>query len=273
VASSGTAIDVCGTHIRWFDYWLKGTNNGIMNEPPVRIFVMGENVWRSENEWPLARTKYTKFYFHSDGAANSCSGDGKLTIDPPGEEKLDAYCYDPANPVPAKPGIIGPEIIMGAFDYQEIEKREDILVYTSEVLKSDIEVTGSVRIILYAASSAVDTDFTGRLVDVWPDGRAYNMADGIIRVAYRKSEWVAQPIIPGEIYEYSIDLGSTSNVFKTGHRMLVEISSSCFPKWDRNLNTGHHIGQDAEMKVASQRVFHDRDNPSHILLPLIPRTL
>jgi len=271
MASSGAIVDICGLHIRWFDYWLKGIDNGVMSEPPVRIFIMGDNIWRNENEWPLARTQYTKYYFHSDGKANSRNGDGGLSDQGPDEEPTDNFLYDPRNPVPAKPGSVGSGIIMGAIDFQDVEKRVDVLVYSSEILKSDLEVTGPIKLILYAATSAVDTDFTGKLVDVWPDGRSYNLVDGIIRACYRASEWEAKPIVPGKIYEYCIDLGATSIIFKAGHRIRVEVSSSSFPKWDRNLNTGHRIGQDAEMKVALQTIYHDRQYSSHVILPIIPK--
>jgi putative CocE/NonD family hydrolase len=263
IVSRGDSIDMTGTHIRWFDYWLKGIDNGIMDEPPIRIFVMGDNVWRDENEWPLARTVYTKYFFHSEGHANSLSGDGVLSIELPSEEQTDNYLYDPRNPVPTG-GV-------GAQDQREVEKREDILVYTSAPLETDIEVTGPIEIKLWAASSAVDTDFTGKLVDVYPSGKAFNVVEGIVRARYRESISESKLIEPEKVYEYSIDLCATSNVFKTGHMIRVEISSSSFPQWDRNLNTGHTIGQDAEMKVAVQTIYHNEQYPSHIVLPVIPR--
>jgi uncharacterized protein len=264
-ASSGESIDVTGKHIRWFDYWLKGIDNSVMNEPPVRIFIMGKNIWRDENEWPLARTKYTKYYFHSNGQANSRLGNGVLSTGLPDEEQPDIYLYDPGNPVTTNPP--GQEWM---FDQQELEKRTDILVYTSAPLETDIEVTGPIQIKLWAASLAVDTDFTGKLVDVWPNSKAYNLVDGIIRARYRLSVSEPKLIEPGRIYEYSINLGNTSNVFKAGHKIRVEISSSNFPRYDRNLNTGHPIGQDAEINVAEQAVYHDVKYPSYIVLPVIP---
>jgi len=251
--------------LRWFDRWLKGIQNGVDEEPPVRVFVMGENIWRNENEWPLARTRYTPFYFHSGGKANSRHGDGCLASTGPADEPFDSYIYDPRNPVPTH------EMGMGAYNQIEFENRNDMLVYTSAPLESALEVTGPVEIKLYAASSAEDTDFSGKLVDVWPDGKAYNIAEGILRAGYRESGTQFKPIIPDSIYEYSISLGCTSNVFKPGHRVRVEISSSNFPKWERNLNTGHPLGQDAEIKLAMQTVFHDQRYPSHIILPVIPR--
>jgi hypothetical protein len=271
IASAGASIDLTGMHIRWFDYWLKGIANGIMDEPPIRIFVMGDNVWRNEKEWPLARTKYTKYYFHSDGKANSRFGNGVLSPKISANEETDVYLYDPRNPVPYKWGGSGISPTFVVQDQEEVEKRADVLVYTSEPLKNDLEVTGPIEAKLWASSSAVDTDFTTKLVDVYPNGKAYNLVEGIVRARHRQS--VAKPklIEPGKIYEYSIKLKPTSNVFKTGHRIRVQISSSNFPKWDRNLNTGHPIGQDAEIMVAMQTIYHDKQYPSHIVLPVIPR--
>jgi hypothetical protein len=232
---------------------------------------MGDNVWRNEKEWPLARTKYTKYYFHSDGKANSRFGNGVLSPKISANEETDVYLYDPRNPVPYKWGGSGISPTFVVQDQEEVEKRADVLVYTSEPLKNDLEVTGPIEAKLWASSSAVDTDFTTKLVDVYPNGKAYNLVEGIVRARHRQS--VAKPklIEPGKIYEYSIKLKPTSNVFKTGHRIRVQISSSNFPKWDRNLNTGHPIGQDAEIMVAMQTIYHDKQYPSHIVLPVIPR--
>jgi putative CocE/NonD family hydrolase len=262
-ASTGAFIDMTGMHIRWFDHWLKGIENGITQEPPIRIFVMGDNIWRDEFEWPLARAKYTNYYLHSGGQANSSSGNGILSTERPDVEETDVYHYDPRNPVPTREG--------GPLDQEMVEKRTDVLVYTSTPLEADTEVTGPITIKLWAASSAVDTDFTSKLVDVWPNGKAYNLIDGIIRARYRESISETKLIEPGKVYEFTIDLGATSNVFKTGHRIRVDISSSNFPMWDRNLNTGHPIGQDAEIKVALQTIHHDKQYPSHIVLPVILR--
>jgi putative CocE/NonD family hydrolase len=264
LASSGATVDIAGLHLRWYDCWLKGIDNGVREEPPVRLFVMGDNAWRNEQEWPLARTKFTRYYFHSGGRANSRFGDGGLSTAVPGDEPFDSYLYDPRNPVPSH------EMGTGAYNQLGVESRPDVLVYTTGPLQADLEVTGPVETRLFAASSAVDTDFTGKLVDVWPDGRAYNVAEGIIRTAYRQPG-ARKPIEPGEVYEYPLSLGATSNVFKAGHRIRLEISSSNFPKWDRNLNTGHPLGQDAEIKLAMQSIFHDPRFPSHIVLPVIPR--
>lgn len=264
LASSGAVVDVTGLHLKWFDRWLKGMDNGVDEEDPVSIFVMGDNAWRGEKEWPLARTNYTKCYLHSGGKANTRSGDGVLSFEAPEEETYDSFLYDPRDPAPSS------EMGMGAFDQQDTENRPDILVYSTAILTRAIEVTGPVRVTLYASSSVVDTDFTAKLIDVWPDGAAFNVAEGIVRARYRDSVSNPKLIQPNEIYDYDIDLGGTSNVFKAGHRIRLEISSSQFPRWDRNLNTGHTMGDDAEIQLALQTIYHNRQFPSSILLPIIP---
>ncbi len=270
-AAAGASIGVNELHIRWFDRWLKGIDNGITAEPPVRIFVMGDNVWRDEKEWPLPNSVYSKYYFHSRGHANTRDGNGFLSTQTPDDEPGDTFLYNPRNPTPTRGGKLGNYFLQGAFDQQEIEVMSDVLIYTSSPLETDLEVTGPIELVLWAASSATDTDFTGKLVDVWPDGKAYNLVDGIVRARYRESDWESSLIRPGKIYRYSFNIGATSNVFKAGHRIRVQVSSSSFPKWDRNLNTGHPIGQDAVIKTAVQTIYHDKKRPSHILLPVIPR--
>ncbi len=265
--------DLTSLQLKWFDHWLKGIENGITEEPPVKLFVMGENKWRCEQEWPLKRTVYTPYYFQSNGKANTKAGDGTLSATPPLEETNDSYVYDPANPVPTLGGnlLMPANYLRGPIDQQHLEARDDILVYTSEVLEEDIEVTGPVKVVLYASSSAVDTDFTAKLVDVHPDGKAFNIADGIIRAKYREKNQPPSLITPNEVYRYEIDLLSTSNLFKKGHQMRVEISSSNFPRFDRNTNTGESGIDSKEFITASQKVFHSEEYPSHILLPVIPR--
>jgi putative CocE/NonD family hydrolase len=252
----------------WFDHWLKGKGTDIDNWAPLRIFVMGTKKWRNEYEWPLARTKFTPYYFHSNGNANTAAGDGTLSTQKPVGEPADEYVYDPANPVPTKGGC-NLTIAAGPFDQRENEKRDDVLVFTTDVLTDDLEVTGPVKTVLYAASSATDTDLTAKLVDVYPDGRAMNICDGIIRARYR-NQGKAELIEPNKTYRYEIDLWPTSNVFLKGHRVRVEISSSNFPRFDRNPNTGHKFGADAEIIKANQEIYHDQLHPSHILLPVIP---
>jgi uncharacterized protein len=271
-AASGSSVGTNALHIRWFDHWLKGIDNGVNNESPVRIFVMGDNIWRDEKDWPLPDTNYVKYYLHSGGRANTRNGDGTMNTTAPGEELTDMYLYDPRNPTPTKSGKFGAYFLQGAFDQREIEERTDVMVYTSPVLEDDIEVTGPIELELWASSSAVDTDFTGKLVDVWPDGKAYNLVDAVVRARYRESDYQAELIRPGKIYRYSFSLGVTSNVFKAGHRIRIQISSSNFPKWDRNLNTGHPIGQDAVLKAAVQTIYHDKKHPSCVVLPVIQRS-
>ena len=255
----------------WFEYWLNGKNTGVENWPAVKIFVMGENTWRGEHEWPLSRTQYTPWHFASGGKANSKNGDGTLAVAVPEASPADKFVYDPANPVPTKGGnnLGGPPT--GPFDQSAIEDRDDVLVYTSAPLDKPMEVTGPVKVVLYAATSTRDTDFTAKLLDVHPDGKAYNLCDGIVRARYRESNAAAALVEPGKTYRYEIDLWVTSNLYHSGHRVRVEISSSNFPQFDRNPNTGHTFGVDAELAKAEQAIFHDKQNPSHILLPVIPR--
>ena len=263
-------IDLHEIQLRWFDYWLKGMDTGVLEEPPVKIFVMGENLWREENEWPLARTRSTPYYLHSQGKANSLRGDGRLSPLAPSEESPDHCVYDPNDPVPTCGGntLI---ISMGVQDQRKAEERQDVLVYTSEPLTASLEVTGPVVVKLFAATSAPDTDFTAKLVDVRPDGYAQNLTDGIVRARYRESRVRPSLLTPGAVYEFTIDLWATSQVFLSGHCLRVEISSSNFPRFDRNLNTGEDQATGARFQTAQQTIFHDQRYPSHIVLPIIPR--
>ena len=263
-------IDLNALVIRWCDYWLKGIDNGIMDEPPVRIFVMGDNRWRYEQEWPLARTEFTPFYLHSQGKANSLNGDGSLDREQPTGENPDKYIYNPANPVTPASGGPGPH------DQRPVEIRNDVLVYTSEPLKSDFEVTGPLVAEIWASSSAKDTDFLFKVTDVYPDGYSQNItptSSGVIRARYRESDSEPQLLSPGKIYKFTIGkaLVYTSHVFKAGHRIRVSITSSYFPDLDRNPNTGHPFGEDAELEKATQTIYHDGKHPSRVILPIIPR--
>ena len=260
--------DLRSLELRWFDRWLKGIDNGISDEPPIRLFVMGEDVWRDEHEWPLARTQFTNYYLRGDGTA------GALSTVPPDDEPPDHYLYDPENPVPTLGGnheVASHILSVGPFDQRPIEARQDVLVYTGPALDTDVEVTGPAVAKIYAASSATDTDFTARLIDVHPDGRAMNICEGVIRARYRESP--EKPILmePGKVYEFTIELEVTSNLFKRGHRIRLDISSSNFPRIDRNPNTGNPFGLDTEMRVAEQTIFHNSQYASHVVLPIIPR--
>ena len=263
-------ISIHEIQLRWFDHWLKGIDTGVLDEPPVKIFVMGENRWRDEREWPLARTGYTPYYLRSRGHANTAGGDGALGPQAPGEEAADHFVYDPDDPVPTRGGntLI---LAMGVQDQRPVEAREDVLVYTSAVVTETLEVTGPLVVTLYAASSAPDTDFTAKLVDVRPDGYAQNLADGIVRARYRGSRESPSALRPGEVTKVTIDLWATSHVFLPGHRIRLEVSSSNFPRFDRNLNTGEDQATGTRRQPAHQTIFHDARYPSHILLPIIPR--
>ena len=267
---SAAMIDLNDVWLRWFDAWLKGVDNGVKAEPPVRIFVMGDNRWVNEKEWPIARSQFTKYYLTSGGRANSLFGDGSLTTQLPGMEKIDSYTYDPAKPVPF---ITEPSFaqIGGPDDYRPVERRDDVLVYTSEAVRDDLEVCGPIKVVLYASSSASDTDFTAKLIDVWPDGFAQRLSDGIVRARFRNGMDRPELIESGKVYAYNINAWNTCEVFKRGHRVRLEISSSAFPKYDRNLNTGTPLGTTIDMKTAQQTVYHDAQHPSHVLLPIIPK--
>jgi putative CocE/NonD family hydrolase len=256
--------DVRTLQLRWFDHWLKGIDAGLMAEAPVRIFVMGANISRDEDEWPPARAVSTPCYLRAGGS---------LSLDPPGDEAPDHYAYDPADPVPTRGGgtLLPPEYPAGPYDQRPIEGRPDILIYRSQPLARDTEVTGPIVVHLWAVSLAPDTDFVARLVDIAPDGRSLNLADGIVRARYRDFAAGEPPslIEPGRPYEYVIDLWGTSNIFKAGHQIGLHMTSSSFPRWDRNPNTGHPFGSDAQLRVANQQIVHDREHPSHVVLPVI----
>lgn len=262
-------IDAGELEEKWFDHWLKGKDTGTDEWAPYRIFVMGRNAWRDEEEWPLARTAYTPYYFDSGGSANTLDGDGILSTEKAGAASTDTFVYDPEDPVPTLGGSVLFGRHYGSFDHSELEKRDDVLVFTTDALEREVEVTGPIRVVLYAASSAKDTDFTGKLLDVYPDGRAFNLCDGIIRARWRNASSTPEFIVPGDVYRYEIDLWATSNVFLAGHRIRVEISSSNFPRLNRNLNTGNAFGTDAEIQKATQTIYHDAEYASHIVLPII----
>jgi hypothetical protein len=273
VRSTGAELDVDGMHLAWFDRWLRGVDNGIDDEPPVRVFVMGANRWRTALTWPLPGTDWQEWYFHSEGRANSLSGDGVLSRDAPRGEPPDSYIYNPRNPTPTVGGGLCCSHVFsygGAFDQRGVEARDDVLVYTSAVLTDPVEVTGPIKVLLHAASSAVDTDFCAKLVDVAPCGCARNLNDGIIRARYRNSMSQPELITPGAITAYEIDLIATSNVFLPGHRIRLEIASANYPRFDRNPNTGALPGSGTELLSAMQTIFHSDDYQSRIILPIVP---
>ena len=280
LAASGDALDLTGLHLRWFDRWLKEANNGVDQEPPVTLFVMGIDRWRTEADWPLPDTQYRPYYLHSAGQANTLHGDGTLSVEPLGAESLsnqtpDVYLYSLLRPVPTVGGqvILPGGNAMGPRDQREVELRDDVLVYSTLALDRPVEVTGPIELRLFASSSARDTDFTGKLVDVYPDGRAMILTEGILRARYRTSFTAPEPLEPDVVYEFWLDLWATANVFLPGHRIRLEVSSSNFPRFARNSNTGGDIaGEGAgEYRPAVNRVFHDVAHPSRLILPIVDR--
>ncbi|RMG21150.1 MAG: CocE/NonD family hydrolase [Bacteroidetes bacterium] len=258
----------------WFDYWLKGEKNGFLqNTPRVQYYTMGMNKWQTADSWPPEGAEMTTFYLSSGGAANSLYGDGKLTNAAPRKNKTpDSFTYDPMNPVPSHGGNVcctGNAVQGGAFDQREMETRHDILVYTSEPLEEGIEVSGFIETTLYVSSDAKDTDFTIKLIDVYPDGRAYNLDETIQRARYREGYDKEVFMEPGQVYKLEMTPMSTSNYFAKGHRIRIEVSSSNFPRFERNLNTGGNNYDESEGVVATNQVHHSATYPSQIRLPIV----
>jgi uncharacterized protein len=274
-SAGSAALDLASLHLRWFDRWLKDVDNGVDREPPVTIFVMGIDEWRSAADWPLPDTQYRPYYLHSNGTANTLHGDGTLSAEPPGEEPPDVYLYNPLRPVPTVGGqvILPGGNAMGPRDQRAVELRDEVLVYSTSVLDRPVEVTGPIELRLFVASSACDTDFTGKLVDVYPDGRAMILTEGILRARYRNSFTAPELLEPDAVYELCLDLWATANVFLPGHRIRLEVSSSNFPRFDRNSNTGGEIASEAasQYRPAINRIFHDVAHPSRLILPIIER--
>ena len=266
-------LDMTATALRWFDYSLKGVKNEYSSNAPVRLFIMGDNVWRDEQEFPLKRTQYTKYYLHSTKGANGIAGDGVLSMTGPKTERRDEFDYDPLNPVPTIGGRLccGQALPPGPADQRPNESRSDVLIFSTPPLSQDIEVTGFVSLELFASTSAVDSDFTALLADVAPDGYARFLTDGIVRARYRDSTKQASAVRPGEVNKYAIDMWATGNVFKAGHRIRLYVSSSNFPRFNRNLNTGEDIAGSSRSVKAHQTVYHDEQFSSALILPVIPR--
>jgi uncharacterized protein len=264
-ANSGEGQRIPDMMLAWFDYWLKGIDNGILAQPAVRYFVLGANIWRGAEHWPPADSVVTPWYLHSDGQARTLNGTGRLSVVKPGAEASDSFIYDPAKPFPANWKDEAGHMVMA--DQCPLELRDDVLVYTSDELAAGLEVSGSVHARVFASSSAPDTDFTCRLLDVLPDGSAHALKGGLVRAKFRDGT-PARLIEPGQVYEYDIELGNISVFFPAGHRIRVEISSSLYPDYDRNLNTGEPLGQGRVAVPANQQVWHSGAAPSAILLPI-----
>jgi putative CocE/NonD family hydrolase len=274
---SQAILDWDGCVCRWFDHWLQGLDNGAEKDPPVHVFVMGRNRWHAEEDWPLPQTKWTRWYFHSGGKANSLKGDGTLSTTPPKDEPADGYTYDPMKPTQAP--FKGGHLEDGPVDTRNAAAGDEVLVYTSPPLEEELEVTGPVEAKLYAATSARDTDWMVRLIDVEPDGPARLLCDGVLRARCRDAESGGafnpnrlSTIEPERVYEYTIRFWrATGNVFARGHRIRIEVSSSYFPYYLRNLNTGEdNIALATKPVVARQKVHHDAMRASHVVLPVIP---
>ena len=276
-----SGLDLAGEHLRWYDQRLRGIDTGIDDEPPVHIFTMGENVWRFENEWPPASMNYNKFFLHGEGHANSMFGDGSMDFERcEAEEPADSFIYDPANPVPTLGGNIAPLpwTVAGAIDRRCVERRDDVLVYDTDVLEEDLEITGSPLVTLWASSDAPDTDFTATVCDVHPDGRSIIVCEGLVRTRFSQERQdptasLENPklAVPNLISKYFVSLWHTSMVFRAGHRIRLELSSSNFPRFDRNPNTGHDLGVDTQMRPAKNKVYHNGDYPTHLTLPVVER--
>jgi len=254
-------IDAEAMQLQWFDHWLKGAPEP--DSAPVRIFVMGENVWRDEQEWPLARTEYTRYYLHGDGAlAPERPAAGASPV---------RYRYDPADPVPTLGGNIMRPELRGPFDQSPLDDREDIVRFETAPFEAPTEITGPISAVLYATTSARDTDFMAKLVVLKADGRSMNLVDGVIRARYREGYEVQKLLEPGRAYRYELDLWATSYLLAPGDRLRLDVTSSNFPRLARNLNSGAPFAQTAKMVVAEQAVHVDAERPSHLVLPIVPR--
>ena len=260
-------LDLAALDIRWFDYWLKGTANGVDRDAPVKIFIMGDNRWRNESSWPLKRTRARELFLTSNGGANTPDGDGKLVWQKPASDGDDAYAYDPSNPVPT---IFSPGNFTSATDQRRLTNRADILVYQTEPLTERVEATGLPEVELYATSSAPDTDWVVRLIDVEPDGLARDVSMGLVRARFRNGVTKPKLIPPGEVVKYTIRMNPTSNAFLPGHRIRLDVTSSDFPNYDRNHNTAANQNADARLETAWQTVHHGKVCPSRVILPWIP---
>jgi putative CocE/NonD family hydrolase len=252
----------------WFDHWLKGEKNGLLDTlPRVRYYTMGANKWQSSSAWPPVGSKTMTWYLSSGGQANSLFGDGRLVATVPPQDQPDRFVYDPMNPVPSYGGNVcctGNAIQAGAFDQRKMEARQDVLVYTTDPFSQGMEVSGPVEVTLYVSSDAKDTDLTVKLVDVYPDGRAYNLDESIQRLRYREGYDRKVLMEPGKVYPVEVGPLTTSNFFGPGHRLRIEVSSSNFPRFDRNLNTGGNNYDETSGVVARNAIHHSRQHPSQI---------
>jgi len=274
IGSGGLGIDMAAIQLRFFDRWVKGIPDADSPDAPVKLFLMGTNVWRDEPAWPLARAVVTDHFLRSGGRANSLHGDGVLSTDAPsGGDLADTFVSDPSDPVPTRGGNLCCHQVVeapGAFDQRDIEERQDVLVYTTAPLAADLEVTGPLTLSVFVSSTAPDFDVTAKLVDVFPDGTARNLCEGIKRARYRAGTDHAALLTPGEVAEIEVDLVATANVFRAGHRVRLEVAASNWPRFDRNSQTGGPIAGETEPRSARQTIHHDAGHPSRLRLPIVP---
>lgn len=254
-------------YIRWFDHFLKGIENGVKKEPSVDYYVVGENVWKQDSDWPPVNSSETGFYFHSNGNANASIGDGALKLEKPGKQIADQYIFDPKNPAPHLIDMSENELAVPE-NYKDMELREDVLIFTSEPLKEDLEVAGELKAVLYAASSARDTDWVIRLTDVDEEGNSIRLSDGLIRARYRESFSEPKLLEPFKVEKYVIKMSKIANIFKKGHCIRVQVTSGAKNYIFPNPNTGNKVSDDTETIVAIQKVYHDAEYPSHVVLPV-----
>ncbi|MEO5815101.1 MAG: CocE/NonD family hydrolase [Gemmatimonadaceae bacterium] len=261
------------TYLAWFDRWLRGNEHALDSLPRFQYYVIGRNEWRTSDTWPVKGMQETAFYLRSDGKANTSSGTGRLSVTVPTRERADTFTYDPGNPVPSRGGSIcctgNPKDVPGSFDNADIERRPDVLVYTGDALRDGLELTGPMRAVVHLSSRAPDTDVTVKVLDVFPDGRVMNMQEGITRVRYRDGFDKPRMMVADTVYEVPIDLHATSWYLPAGHRLRVEISSSSFPRFDRNLNTGGRNYDETAFRSASNSVHHTSVYPSRLILPVV----
>jgi hypothetical protein len=268
---ANAAVVIREEELRWYDHWLRGVDTGLLEEPPIVLFTMGRNEWRRDREWPAPGTEFRPWYLRAGS---------ELAPEPPrAGEQADTYAYDPEDPVPTLGGNnslltmlrhAADRVVPGPLDQRSLEARDDVLVYSSAPLVEDVEVTGPIEAVLYAASDARDTDFFVRLCDVQPDGRSLVISEGVIRARYRFGLDRQELLEPGEPQEYRIRMYPTSNLFRRGHRIRLDVTSSSFPRFSRNLNTGDDVATGTRMRVARQTILHSPEYPSHVLLPVVP---
>jgi hypothetical protein len=276
IGADTSVVDLTGMHLRWYDKWVKGDDNGAEHDAPVRLFVMGADYWRDEQDWPLPGTAFTEYFLHSGGKANSAAGDGTLSTQPPRDEPEDTYAYDPAEPVPTVGGttfLPGLHVAAnaGPRDQGPVESRSDVLCFTSEPLDLPLEATGPVTALLTVSSSASDADFVVTLADVTPGGRSHNVTSGVARVRYRSSRLAPSLLDAGQSCELAVDLGGCAHVFRRGHRIRLQVTSGSFPRFERNPQTGGLPAEDSELRSAVHTVYHDARRASRLMLPVVER--